>query len=96
MLKRTAPSVRQGPTYGEKAIPSMPVLRITIFLHQDAEILPRSVRSGQRAVLASALATEPRHPCRLTRVFDRRYSKTLPPRPLDTLGSFYENQGKDD
>ena len=35
-------------------------------------------------------------PCRLTRVFDRRYSKTLPPRPLDTLGSFYENQGKDD
>ena len=70
----------------------MPALLITILLYYDAEILPRSVRSGQRAVLA----TEPRHPCRLTRVFDRRYSKTLPPRPLDTRGSFYENQGKDD
>ena len=57
---------------------------------------PKSSPAAFGLAKGAVLATEPRHPCRLTRVFKRRYSKTLPPRPLDTLGSFYENQGKDD
>ena len=70
----------------------MPVLRITIFLHQNPEILPAAFGLGKGQCWQQSHAS----PCRLTRVFDRRYSKTLPPRPLDTLGSFYESQGKDD